>query len=248
MIRNILFISFSLLRISNIWATITSVTDDSRYPQYCQNAADNTSLFAQFKNNPIYSGVMETVSYEQGKEYLEAIRKQSPELFDHLEAFKANDTLGNPPKFYYDGVGEISPTTLRYIKIASDIKRLFGSLDQCSIIEIGGGYGGQCKILADIFHFKKYTIIDLPGPLALAKRFLKELDVKNVYFLSPESVIPDQAFDLVIWDMHFRMHDKHATGNTFRMFSQFLVEDISFVITSLKMINYRIYSQIKWKL
>lgn len=194
---------FTCFYFSSIFAIPTSVTDDGQYPQFCQKAADNTELFAQFKNIPVYSGVVENVSYEQGKEYLDAIKKQSPKLLDYLEAFKLNDSIGNPHKFYYDDIGEISPTTLRYIKIASDLEMLFGSLDQCTIVEIGCGYGGQCKILTDIFHCKKYTIIDLPGPLALAKRFLNELEVQNVHFLSFDSEIPDRAFDLVISNYAF---------------------------------------------
>lgn len=199
----IFFVVLTCFYVSNIFAEITSVTDNDTYPQFCQEAAENSALFAQFKSMPVYSGVVENVSYEQGKEYLDVIKKQSPELLDYLEAFKSNDSIGNPQKFYYDDVGEISPTTLRYIKIASDLKMLFGSLDQCIIVEIGGGYGGQCKILADIFHFKKYIIFDLPGPLALAKRYLKELEVKNVQFLSFDSMISDKTFDLVISNYAF---------------------------------------------
>lgn len=197
------FIALTCFYLSSMFGELTSVTDDGQYPLFCQKAADDTALFTQFKNTPVYSGIVENVSYEQGLEYLDAIKKQSPELLDYLEAFKLNDSIGSPKKFHYEGIGEISPTTLRYIKMALDIKMLFGSLDQCSIVEIGGGYGGQCKVLADIFHFKKYTIIDLPGPLALAKRFLKELEVQNVHFLSFNSVIPDRAFDLVISNYAF---------------------------------------------
>lgn len=201
-LRSLILVAF-LCFYSSAYALPTSVTDDGLYPRFCQEAAENDAFFAQFKNIPVYSGVVENVSYEQGKLYLDEIIKQSPEILDHLERFKLNDSIGNPPKFYYPNIGEISATTLRYIKIASDLKTLFGSLDDCTIVEIGGGYGGQCKILADLFHFKQYTIIDLPGPLALTKRFLKEQKVPNVHFLSCDSVIPDSTFDLVISNYAF---------------------------------------------
>ncbi len=188
---------------SNAFAVPTSVTDDDQYPKFCQKAAENDACFAQFKNIPVYSGVVENVSYEQGQLYLDAIIKQSPEILDHIKKFKLNDSIGNPSKFYYPNIGEISPTTLRYIKIASDLKILLGALDDCSIVEIGGGYGGQCKILSDLFQFKRYTIIDLPGPLALTKRFLKEQNVSNVHFLSCFDIIPDSTFDLVISNYAF---------------------------------------------
>jgi len=183
-------------------ATITrpcSISDRDDYNALCQNAADKTEVFAQFRKAAAYYPILEHVSYEQGKEYLRVIKEQTPELLDRIELFRSNDTVGNPVVYFYEGVGVISPTTLRYIKVASDLLLLFGpSLEGSSIIEIGAGYGGQCKILSDLFHFKKYTIIDLPGPLALTKKYLETQKVQNVIYKAFDESIAGQKYDLVI--------------------------------------------------
>ncbi len=181
----------------------TSTTDDNLYPEFCAQAAQNEALFSQFKRHPIYVSVLEHVTFEQGRKYLDEIKRQTPELLDQIDLFKKNDQIGNPKTYFYKETGMISPTTLRYLKIASDLKKQFGNLDHFSIIEIGGGYGGQCKIIADLFHFKKYTIIDLEGPLLLTQRFLHEMNVRNVEFATPDESTFQETFDLVISNYAF---------------------------------------------
>ena len=61
--------------------------------------------------------------------------------------FRENDRLGSPLTCDYDACGRFSPTTLRYAKVYSDLMRLFRDLDGQRIIEIGGGYGGQCFVI-----------------------------------------------------------------------------------------------------
>lgn len=177
----------------------TSITDFEAYNQLCEQAAKDPSVFAHFRNHQIYCKVLEHVSPMLGRQYLDAIKAATPELLQNMEAFRKNDAFGNPPTYFYPETGRIAPTTLRYIKVASDLKRLFGSsLEGSSIIEIGGGYGGQCKIIADLYKFKSYTLVDLPGPIALTKEFLKKQKVPNVYFKTFDEVIADESFDLVI--------------------------------------------------
>lgn len=186
-----------------LYAGQTSLSDETQYVLFCQEAVGNDVLFTQFRNQSAYTGIVETVSFEQGQEYLEIIQKESPELLELVERFKTSDLVGNPRTYYYAGIGNIAPTTLRYIKVAADLKKLFGSLEQLSIVEIGAGYGGQCKILKDLGGFKKYTIIDLPSSLALAKKFLTKHNIADVEFLTPFDVISDQMFDLVISNYAF---------------------------------------------
>ena len=45
-----------------------------------------------------------------------------------------------------------------------------------SVAEVGIGYAGQCRILMSLLQIKKYNLIDLPEVLALAERFLIELN------------------------------------------------------------------------
>ena len=189
--------------IANLFASMapshpTSATDFDAYTSYCQKAADDPETFAHFKASNVYQIVTEHLSYDQGKQHLDLILEQSPEFLSRLESFRTNDSIGDPPTFYYSQTGKISPTTLHYVKIASDLSLLFGDLNGASIVEIGGGYGGQCKIISDLYDFKKYTIVDLPGPLALTKKYLAAQGVTNVEFKTFDEVISNETFDLLI--------------------------------------------------
>lgn len=190
-------VTFASLFCSQVDAK-TSLTDDKSYPQFCHNAVKDPALFEKFKRVPVYSEIVENLSFKQGREQLDVIMKQSPEILDYLAFFKKNDLYGHPRTYFYPETETISPTTLRYIKVASDLKKMFGSLDDFTIVEIGGGYGGQCKILSDLFQFKNYIIIDLPGPLALAKKYLDLHNVKNVSFLAHSDDLSIDACDLAI--------------------------------------------------
>jgi hypothetical protein len=177
----------------------TSCSDTHSYNSFCQNASENSEIFSNFRTNEVYRGILEHVSMEQGRDYLNVILQQDPEILTHLQAFKKNDSLGNPLLYSYDKTGMISPTTLRYIKVASNLMQLFGSsLDGGSIIEIGGGYGGQCRILSELVKYKNYTIVDLPGPLALTKKYLETLNVPNVTFKTFDEDLNEDFYDLVI--------------------------------------------------
>src|SRR5439155_19874851 len=69
--------------------------------------------------------------------------------------------------------GALSPTTWRYIKVMSDLEKLFGSLDGWHVAEIGVGYGGQCKILNDLYAVGSYTFYDLEPVMQLAAKYVE---------------------------------------------------------------------------
>lgn len=199
MLLNKYALALSLLfYIISINAVPSSATDDAQYSDFCLAAAQNIDTYRNFRRAPIYVNVLEHVSYEQGRECVHIITTEYPHMMPFMDAFKKNDVIGNPNCAYYPEVGIIAPTTLRYIKIAADIQKQFGSLNDATIVEIGGGFGGQCKILSDMHKFKKYIIVDLPGPLALTKRFLEEQNVSNVEFYTPDQVTQIENIDLII--------------------------------------------------
>lgn len=176
----------------------TSVMDAPDYRLFCAQAAQEPETFALFRSDPLYQYGLEHVTDYQARECLRIIKEQSPHFFTYVDRFKTSELVGSPVVAPYDELDVLAPTTVRYIKIASDVERLFGSLDGLSILEIGGGYGGQCKILADLYTFKSYTIVDLPEPLALTQAFLAACNVENVTLLSAEQELPVQDYDLVI--------------------------------------------------
>ena len=180
----------------------TSSSDSELYRRACQKAAEDDLFFSQFKQCPDYRQILEHLGREIGELLLERIKQQTPEFLSYVDEFRKNDFLGTPTTDYFDGIGMLSSTTLRYIKVASDLKVFFGSLDNKSIVEIGGGYGGQCLILSKLCKFKSYTIVDLPEATALQKKYLERNNVGNVFFKSIEphdaTVLDDNNVDLVI--------------------------------------------------
>src|SRR5205807_1900385 len=123
---------------------------------------------------------------------------QWPDLQASFERFRENDRLGSPQVCEYGQHGTFSPTTLRYINVLSDLRRLFGDLDGLRVLEIGGGYGGQCFVTSVLFKPRSWTIVDLGPCRALQRAYLNRLGVPNLHFLSAEQLERVTApFDLV---------------------------------------------------
>jgi hypothetical protein len=151
-----------------------------RYNQRVAEIINSNDLFRNFKRDSIYTDMLEHVNYEQGLEYLKLIESHPKKV--SLKGWKkvlTNDSLGNPITYEYHtpmGTYNISPTTLRYMYYALEFVQL--QPKSCvSIVEIGGGYGGHCKIMYDIcaeFNIKisSYTIIELEYPAKLCDKYL----------------------------------------------------------------------------
>ena len=106
--------------------TYRSESDNGFYLHITERANNNFRIFQNFRNHPIFIEIYEHVSKSQGKEYLDYIIKNDKNLLDKIDKFLENDKIGNPKKYYYEEIDKlISPTTLRYIKVASDIKKNF---------------------------------------------------------------------------------------------------------------------------
>ena len=180
-------------------ALSTSVTHaDGAYLGVCARAAVEDRIFSIFKSLPEYRRVLEHVSYEQGLAYL---RELDPSVAEMLASdLRANDLHGSPSTYEYPGVGILSPTTLRYAKVACDVRRMFHGVRR--IVEIGAGYGGQRFVLSKVLaSVDAYTIVDLPPVLALIDRYLRTLDCRPytlVDALDDAAVCAIPATDLVI--------------------------------------------------
>lgn len=139
-------------------------------------SSDNN--FNNFRgNNSGYQSILEHLTKNDGQIYAKYILNNYPDMLNHLDVFKLNDSVGNPALFNYDNFGLINPTTLRYVKFFGDIQKEFGDLNNFNLVEIGGGYGGLVRILASIFNFKSIKMFDLPEVLLLQKRYL---DIFNI--------------------------------------------------------------------
>jgi putative sugar O-methyltransferase len=95
-------------------------------------------------------------------------------FWENLPAFKQNDFIGKPNVEMYPGVGWISPTTMRYIKNTFEMAFMLEGRPISRVVEVGGGYGGLCKVLSCVCEFDEYILIDLPEVSALQRKYLDQ--------------------------------------------------------------------------
>jgi len=181
----------------------TSLSDNDRYPNFCLNAANDLSVFKNFRQNGIYRQILEHVDVEAGERYLEEILKTKPDLINEIDKIKENDLYGNPSLFKYKTVGEINPTTLRYTKVLADILNHVGNLHGLKIAEIGAGYGGQCRIITALNQPEEYTLVDIKPALLLAKRYLDGYTLSSVINYKTMDELKKESYDLVISNYAF---------------------------------------------
>ena len=170
---------------------VDSVTQSEQaYLDVCRCAASAPSAFAGFRRDPGYTRMLEHVTEAQGREYLRLLSPDGRARQLLQEAAK-NDRVGQPVTMRLESGLEMSPTTLRYLKVADDIERLFGTLDGAAVVEIGVGYGGQCRLLDAMFELKSYTLVDLRPVLDLAAEFLSRFPLRTaVRFLTMNELAP----------------------------------------------------------
>ena len=164
------------------WEGWNSPGDNNQlYVDVCSQAAVDDDVFAKFKSIEAYTNVLEHVSKDQGIWYLETILEMTNDLNANLEEFKENDKYGNPAILGdYPEIGVISPTTLRYIKNTFDMASLVGETPLSRIVEVGGGYGGLCRVLSKVCEFDEYIMIDLPEVSALQRKYIDQFpDIKD---------------------------------------------------------------------
>lgn len=181
---------------------LKSLSDNQSYPQVCLNASQDDQAFNEFKRNPVYTQILEHTTEEQGAAYLNIISNRSP-ILEAMTEFAKNDLYGNPIKCIYGNLGEISPSTLRYIKVLVDLEAQFGSLDGLNIVEIGCGYGGQCRILNTYFRPTTYCLVDIKPALSLAQRFLDNFILPSVMSYRTMNELESRKCDLLISNYAF---------------------------------------------
>jgi putative sugar O-methyltransferase len=180
----------------------TSLSDNQAYPQVCIDASNNYKLFNNFRGNLIYNQILEHVSENQGKEYLDIISNDQ-DILGAINNFKPNDEYGNPRMYEYSGIGVISPSTLRYIKVLADLKKHFQTLNNFSICEIGVGYGGQCRVINAYYRPSEYCLVDIQPALALAQRYLDNYAIHSVLTYKTMNGLSQRDYDLVLSNYAF---------------------------------------------
>jgi hypothetical protein len=158
------------------------------YLDVCRRAVEDDEVFAVFKSLPAYRKILEHTSQRQGEIYMYKI----PGEYDVIK-FMTNDVYGSPEMFPYSGY-LMSPTTLQYIYVLSRLEKLFGSLGGFRIAEIGGGYGGQSKIIQDKYRVD-YHLYDHPDVVNLQMKYLGKFNMSATGILYSAAPL---GYDLVI--------------------------------------------------
>lgn len=162
----------------------------------CREALVNEDVFNTFKSNSSFTTILEHTNEGYSFIFLERIKNEFPDLFNKIDWDKIseNDLIGSPHLVNYPDIPTenkmFSPSTIAYTFKALDILRHMDSLKikEVKVLEIGAGYGGQCKILFDLaglfkIKIKSYTMVDLYYPSKLQEKYLTSLRyVDNVYY------------------------------------------------------------------
>lgn len=157
--------------------TSISDSDDLGYLTIVRRAAANEASLSNFRAAPDYQKVLEHVSVGLGQKYLDVIISEyNPQPSSTLAELSKLSTFGSPPVHNFPRVGSVSPTVLRYVKVAYEINKLFGNLSALRVGEIGVGFGGQAAVLDRLFGVTDYVAFDLPEVLSLCELFLAGID------------------------------------------------------------------------
>ena len=174
------------------------------YRHFVNQCLSNEELFKNFKQNNIYKNILEHVSNEIGSEYLKIIKKQTHSIIKKIDKVKMNDLVGGSNLVDYKGVGHISPSSLRYAKVLSDILVLFKKKKFKKIAEIGTGYGGQFLIFDQFLDFSNYYLFDLKEVLLFCEKYLDNYLIRNSFkTLHINNFNGEEKFDLVISNYSF---------------------------------------------
>jgi len=185
-------------------AGLRSDSDDGFYAAAIERFLSSGRAYANFKRDPHYNVVLEHVTQEQGRQYLDILKGRDDGLLERaLESVLQSDEIGNPRKFHYDDVGRsLSPTTLRYVKVASDLRILFGE-NLGRMAEIGCGYGGQCLVNDALLSVEAATLYDLPIVNRLIEHYLESFLFSGSYTVSTINRAANGSYDLVISNYAF---------------------------------------------
>ena len=175
----------------------TSVSDIDDYKAVCLKACIDEFVFKFFRRHPSYDYIVECGSFEDARDYGGNIVTSYPDILPMIEEYRKNDNFGGPMTGNYAQFGQICPNTLRHIHMAAEIRRIFGSLAEKRVAEIGGGYGGLCRIIKAMMGYRSYSIFDLRETLLLVKKWLEKLDTKaDFWYLDDYN--STEYFDMVI--------------------------------------------------
>lgn len=157
--------------------------DNELYRKACENAD-----LKNFKQDPAYAAIVgnDTRDYATTRRFYDAV--------SDMDYCFENDILGNPRTHIINNQ-KVSCGTLRYMKVKKDLQRW--NFD--SVVEIGGGYGGQRLVMGDV---RRYTILDTYEAMMLQKEYLSKYSLPtSLGYMHPDfDLYVEEKADLCLSD------------------------------------------------
>lgn len=194
----------SILKDSDGAQGTKSDSEQFAYAEFIAEVLKNSSSFSNFRREYAYRQILEHVSYRLGKSYLEKYLRIGivpMNLDNYLESV---DRIGNPRKYSYEEIGQVSPTTLRYLATAAELCQIFElkKMPPPVITEIGIGFGGQLVALNQMIEIESYNSYDLRNVQELSTKFVSATklmpDFEKIIVHRDIENVPEMKSDLLI--------------------------------------------------
>lgn|GEM_PF-976616 len=180
----------------------SSISDSAAYLTACNLALNSEEAFSRFKSEKSYKEILEHTGYRFGSDYLRVLRERAFEI--PRDFIFQQSRIGDPETFSFEGLGEISPSALRYLKVGSDLDMFFPDWKSRKIIEVGVGYGGQLCALKELGHNGEYVGVDLKQVSILARKYATASGFESGYnFLGFEEPLPSSTGHLFLSNYAF---------------------------------------------
>jgi hypothetical protein len=181
-----------------------SDSDSTPYGAFVEKSLSSPRQFEKFRRNYSYRVILEHVDYSLGIKYLGKLSGETIENYGKHQKLRLLSKIGNPRQFYFENLGWMSPTILRYLFVNQHLVTLFGKSGITNIAEIGIGFGGQAAVTIESINPKSFTFYDLPQVVRLGEKFLKEVgtDLSKIKSANIESLVSAE-YDLVISNYAF---------------------------------------------
>lgn len=190
----------------------TLKTEEYSHVSTCLNAVNDDESFKSFKKDRNFTNILEHTSESFGHDYIKLIIEEFNDLINLIDwdKVKENDKLGGATLVNFSELSSVvdlvdynfSPSTIGYLYKGLSILKFASTKNKksISILEIGGGYGGQCKLVKDLaplfnIEIENYGLIDLKAVSDLQKKYLTTLNYKNISFYKYEELKDFHEFD-----------------------------------------------------
>lgn len=177
----------------------------------CEEAVNSSQAFNTFKSDRRFTTILEHTAIDNSHQFMNQIISTYTDYAKLIDwkLVKQNDLLGSAHIIEYPQLESVvalddylfSPSTVAYVFKALDILNHIqqSKLNSVDILEIGGGYGGQCKMVVDLsplfdININSYTLIDLYWPNELQRKYLESLGYTDkIKYFSYEELRDDDV-------------------------------------------------------